>query len=128
MKKLSAILLAFLYLTITSGFAVNVHYCMGEVSGINLVTFGEAFCNACGKKAAANSCCKTDVKFFKVKTSHTVADGTLKFNPLQLAAFSPAGLWIKTPLFRSLYTVIRAHAPPLPPDKPLYLLNKVFLV
>lgn len=128
MKKLSAILLVSLYLVITSGFAVNVHYCMGKVSSVELESFGRAPCGSCGKKDAGNSCCRTSVKFFKVKTSHIATAVQHVFNPLQLVAIFRGDSRMAARSASSAIPPVRLHAAPPPGPQPLFILNDVFLI
>lgn len=57
------------YLTVSSGMAVNIHYCMGKISS---VTFGgekdhnDGSCNKCGMSKAENHCCNDESQFLKL--------------------------------------------------------------
>lgn len=70
MKKLAAILIALLYIAISSGFTVNVHYCMGKLAGVKLQAHAEKHCDKCGK---SGKCCKDEIKFCKADFSHEAA-------------------------------------------------------
>ena len=127
MKKLSAILLAGLYLTLTSGFAINVNYCMGKVSSFQLDTFHDAFHNA-GKKDAGNSCCRTTFKFVKVTASHIAAPDNIQHNPLPVTAFIPGNYAFSFSPLAVIYFSAQLHAPPILPHQSLYLHNCSFLI
>lgn len=55
MKRISAIVFTFLYLLLTSGFAINVHYCLGEVDSVSLIPLSKECC--CGETGMDMGCC-----------------------------------------------------------------------
>jgi hypothetical protein len=72
MKKILAISVACLYLAITSGLVLQIHYCMGRQVGSS-VQFAEAgthACSKCGMQNAKNKCCHDEVKFIKLQDVH----------------------------------------------------------
>lgn len=72
MKKILAIAVAFMYLAITSGLVLQVHYCMGKQSGTSVAMgAGEDHtCGKCGMKNGKNKCCHDEVKFIKLQDAH----------------------------------------------------------
>jgi len=72
MKKILAIVVACMYLAITSGLVLQIHYCMGRQVGSS-VKFAEAdthACSKCGMQNAKNKCCHDEVKFIKLQDVH----------------------------------------------------------
>ncbi|MEO5685101.1 MAG: hypothetical protein ABIQ88_20825 [Chitinophagaceae bacterium] len=72
MKKVLAISVAFMYLAITSGLVLQIHYCMGKEIGSS-VKFAETTthtCGECGMQNAKNKCCHDEVKFIKLQDVH----------------------------------------------------------
>jgi len=72
MKKILAIATACMYLAITSGLVLQIHYCMGEQIG-STVQFAEAAnttCDKCGMQNGKNKCCHDEVKFLKLQDVH----------------------------------------------------------
>ena len=68
MKKILAILLSVFYLAVTSGVAMTVHYCMGEVAAVGI---GHNETDRCGDCGMENSgCCHDDIKIVKVSDFH----------------------------------------------------------
>ena len=51
MKKLSAILITFIYLTFSIGLVVNLHYCHGEIEEVKLIVESSTCCDE------TSSCC-----------------------------------------------------------------------
>ncbi len=72
MKKFLTICIALLYTLITSGFSVNVHYCMGELASVDLHDSHDDGCNKCGMPTKGD-CCKDEAHFVKYDDSHQAA-------------------------------------------------------
>ncbi|MDQ0108304.1 hypothetical protein J2T02_003432 [Chitinophaga terrae (ex Kim and Jung 2007)] len=129
MKRFFAILLATLYITLTGGIAVNVHYCMGKLAGVDLKGTPADVCNKCKKPAKGMDCCKDEVKFCKLTESHQAAKATQQnFAPL-IDLQLPVKI-LPTPSFRVLASCFD-HAHHDPPDNnaaPLFVRNCTFLI
>jgi hypothetical protein len=70
MKKLAVLFTALVYLLFTSGLAVNVHYCMGEVDSVRISANPGKICGNCGMHTEeSEGCCHDDVHFYKVDDS-----------------------------------------------------------
>ena len=70
MKKFLAFIVAIIYLTVSTGFIVNVHYCMGKVSSVKLEKPAKQCC--CKKKH--KNCCKTEQKIVKLNSNTKFSD------------------------------------------------------
>jgi len=68
MKRISTIILLLVYVTVTSGLVLNIHYCMGELSNIAINTETKNTCSTCGMEN--EGCCHDDVKMVKLTDSH----------------------------------------------------------
>jgi hypothetical protein len=71
MKRLTAILLALIYISTTSGIVISSHYCMGEISEIALGSTSNATCGTCGMEN--NGCCHDDLQVIKLTENHNIA-------------------------------------------------------
>ncbi len=76
MKKFLVTILAIVYLGVSSGFAMTIHYCMGKISSVELLTHNDK-CSKCGMKAGTG-CCKDDFKIVKLSDSHKVITNDIK--------------------------------------------------
>lgn len=70
MKKVFTISIAFLYLAVTSGLALEIHHCMGKIADISLLPSPVERCGSCGMKKGANECCKDELKLVKLQNAH----------------------------------------------------------
>lgn len=129
MKKTTAILLAILYTAITSGFTVNVHYCMGKLASVKLLSPATKECGKCGKTDQSNSCCKDELKFCKVAVSHQAAKAQQPLAPQAMDLSLPLATLI-APSIHSVtsFTAYYHHAPPEKASIPLYKRYGVFLI
>lgn len=78
MKKAIVAILAVLYLGVSSGIAMEIHYCMGKKSGIDLYGSKNDKCGNCGMKEK-KGCCNDEHKFFKLNDSHKNVSNDLSF-------------------------------------------------
>ncbi|MEP7278689.1 MAG: hypothetical protein ABI813_08610 [Bacteroidota bacterium] len=72
MKKILTISVAFMYLAITSGLVLHIHYCMEKQVGSS-VKFAEVSthtCSVCGMQNARNKCCRDETIFIKLQDLH----------------------------------------------------------
>ncbi|WP_111591917.1 HYC_CC_PP family protein [Chitinophaga dinghuensis] len=129
MKKFFAILFAALYVALTSGFAVNVHYCMGKLAAVELQSAPADFCGKCRKPAKNMDCCKNEFKFCKVSESHHGAPAVQQDFTVAADLRLPVKV-LPQPTIISLQKVITAipHGPPDRPEVPIFLQNCTFLI
>ena len=73
MKKSLVIALASVYLLVSSGVVVNLHYCMGKLASMGLVHHDSKTCGNCGMDN--NGCCKDEVKVVKIQDNQDVTAG-----------------------------------------------------
>jgi hypothetical protein len=69
MKKLTIAILAILYLGVSSGIALEIHYCMGKKAGVDFYGETPAKCGKCGMEEK-EGCCNDEHKFYKLSDSH----------------------------------------------------------
>src|SRR5678816_1901529 len=126
MKKTVALILAVMYLGLTSGLAVNIHYCMGKVSEVQLDNYREKSCK-CDKKSSM-PCCNHQYELVKVNDAHqqAAANISIKTPEIDLHAFDNLMALLALP--QALREANVAHVPPLltPPD--IYIQNCVFRI
>ena len=72
MKKFFISIFAILYLGLSSGFALNVHFCMGKVSSIDFFKASEKSCGKCGMKHMKD-CCNSKLIVAKISNSQQPA-------------------------------------------------------
>ncbi|MBA2250332.1 MAG: hypothetical protein H0W12_09080 [Chitinophagaceae bacterium] len=126
MKKLFLTVLAFVYLAVSSGISLNVHYCMGKFSSIDLSHNDK--CSKCGMKTGFGRCCNDEFKIVKLSDSHNLST-------CELNIFSPVSIIQKkhfhiSPDFytSTLFTTSDNKSPPGSQGISLLILNSIFRI
>lgn len=74
-----------MYLGLSSGITVHLHYCMGKLSEWSLLESKDESCGKCGmekKSTEARGCCDDDAKYVKLQQDHKQASELLFSTPL----------------------------------------------
>lgn len=123
MKKLLVTILSFVYLTVSSGATVNLHFCMGKLANWDLSGKQANTCATCGmKKTKHKPCCKDEQKKLQIEKDQQTAGSVFEFinsstavaqlHYASLPAFSFSSIATQTPV---------AHAPPDTGSVPDYI-------
>lgn len=121
-----------LYMTVSSGFTVHLHYCMGELVESNLTHSDEPTCGGCGMEKEAISsdgCCKDEHKQVKVDQDKKLAEiaakavQTASEQTVPFAFISPENL-----LFETVHQLPFSNAPPRNSGVPYYLFQRNFRI
>ena len=83
MKKILAGILALMYLTVTSGIAMEIHYCMGKKAGIEFYGSSSEVCGMCGMQEDKTGCCHDEHKFVKLGDSHKNVNNNISFHAFE---------------------------------------------
>lgn len=127
MKKITVAILAIIYLTVSSGVAMSIHYCMGKVASVDLVHAGNK-CGKCGMKMTGNNCCKDEFKIVKLEDSHKLISNDINiFCPIAIVDNSKS--IINSNLFLSrIRSQYKDNSPPESPAVSLNILYSVFRI
>jgi len=128
MKKSLVAILAVIYLSVSTGVAFNVHYCMGKVASIDFMHSSDK-CGKCGMENNNKSgCCKDEFKIVKLSDSHKIVANHINiFAPV--AIIDNSKISIGPELEYSVTTsVSKNHSPPEPAGTSLNLLHCVFRI
>jgi hypothetical protein len=126
LKKALAISLAVIYLAISSGVVVSVHYCMGEVAGMAIGHSDADTCGTCGMDN--DGCCHDDVNVVKIQDSHSMASGQVDFVKAETIAQDFSPVYDNPYVLQGLKPIAAAHGPPWAPDRPLHIQYCVFRI
>jgi hypothetical protein len=127
-KQFIVAILAFLYLGVSSGIAMEIHYCMGEKAGVEFYSGDAKKCGKCGMTEKKNGCCSDEHKFYKLDDLHKKASNDVNFEtPVFILSNSfPAYDFIleTTPVENT----INNHSPPVYSGPSACILNCVFRI
>lgn len=126
MKKFTVAILAIIYLTVSSGVAMTIHYCMGKVASVDLMHPGDK-CGKCGMKTTGG-CCKDEFKLVKLNDSHKLISNDIKiYSPV--AVIDNSNSIFDTHIFSSeISSDYYNHSPPGSSGIPLNILYCVFRI
>jgi hypothetical protein len=79
MKKIYVGILAILYMAVSSGIAMEIHYCMGKKAGVEFYGSDSDKCGKCGMKDTKTGCCHDEHKFYKLNDSHKSVSNDINF-------------------------------------------------
>src|SRR6478752_5124024 len=132
LKRIFTILLAVVYLAVSSGLIMELHHCMGKLAGSSVSFFGTHQtdkCDNCGMEDKSNNCCKDEGKLVKIQDSQKLvsADNTASVPPIAEAEIvSPL---LKFDIYSSSpVTSILGHHPPVLNTPPHSILHCVFRI
>jgi hypothetical protein len=130
MKKLTTILFALLYITLTSGFTVNVHYCMGKFASVNFTSQADDVCNQCSKPGKKGKCCKDEYKYCKVDVSSHEVTANVQYasTPAVKDLRLPVIIVPVPPVTVTHFTAYYHHGPPEQGQIPLYVQYCTYLI
>ena len=89
MKKILLTILTFFYLMLSTGFSVELHYCMGKFSGINFTCNQNRKCQKCGMTEKKEGCCKDEIKFFKLEDNFKNSNFHIGSNVFKVISVKP---------------------------------------
>ena len=85
MKKVFTGILAVLYMTVSSGIAMEIHYCMGKQAGVEFYGSSDDKCGKCGMTDKKSGCCHDEHKFYKLSDSHKTVSNDINFTADEIA-------------------------------------------
>lgn len=127
MKKAVILVLAVVYITLTSGVAVNVHYCMGRLAGVTYGVEREHECEKCGMQAR-KGCCETEHKLVKADDDHIASQSFSAKIPVFAAIITEFSSYNAPATTAHEHVIPPYHAPPGTQLNDLCVLNSVFRI
>lgn len=116
----------FLYLMLSTGVALNIHYCAGKISSITVNYKSDPNCGCGGENKSG--CCKDKQAYVKVKDSHQYS-ADVKVKPIVSANFLLSNVLDNSEHADVAEVITQAtHSPPKYLKKELHLFIRVLLV
>lgn len=131
MKKIIVTIFAFLYLAVSSGATVHLHYCMGKLVKWELFHKKDnGKCSKCGmaKSSSKDGCCKDENKLVKIEKDQRVAEAACS---VQLFSVAISVSFVETPVVPVLFVTKACPVSNSPPRSPLvavYIRNCSILI
>ncbi len=130
MKKLVFTLVALVYFFAVTGWQINIHYCMGRVDSVSLVTSHKDSCDTCGMtKTESEGCCHDENQFVRLAQDQKLPV-SLHYQLVppvaELAVIIPPTI-VSPILARNSSTTWVGMDPPVA-KTPVFILNRVFRI
>jgi hypothetical protein len=129
MKKWILSIILFAYFTVSTGFVVNLHYCMGSFYSWEVGAQDKKGCDQCGmEKGEGSGCCRDEVKVIKlerdfVQTKISASQFLLPALPVTYSFYQLLGM----PKVLT-HTITFSHHSPLLSKQDTYLQHCVFRI
>jgi hypothetical protein len=130
MKKVLIGILAILYLAVSSGVVMELHYCMGKLAGVELYGGHDDKCGRCGMTEKKKSgCCHDELKIYKLEDAHKNATNAISFDKAIVAIvhqYNNYAAWLQ-PAYPA-FIQPPVHSPPDIGGPPINIANCVFRI
>ncbi|MEO5944727.1 MAG: hypothetical protein ABIP30_13370 [Ferruginibacter sp.] len=127
MKKFILSIITILYLGVSSGFAMEIHYCMGKMAGVDFYKTETEKCSRCGMKAK-KGCCNDEHKFYKLADAHKTIVNDEQFKAPVVFIVPQYAVFTKPVLLPVAINYSGNLSPPLDTGCAVYIRNCVFRI
>jgi hypothetical protein len=127
-KKIIVAILAFLYLSVSSGIAMEIHYCMGEKAGVEFYGNNNDKCGKCGMTEKKNGCCNDEHKFYKLDDLHKKTSNEVSFEIPEIIAKNNYPVFNFLLVLSPQYNHSNNHSPPIYNRPSACILNCIFRI
>lgn len=126
MKKIYIGILAVLYLAVSSGIALEMHYCMGEKAGMELYGSADDTCGKCGMTEKDTGCCHDEFKFYKISDSHKTVSNNIDLAAPSFAVVNDYSIFNWQMPDNAALIAVNNHSPPDYTGPSACIMNCVF--
>jgi len=128
MKKIYIGILAFVYMAVSSGIAMELHYCMGDRAGMELFGSSSDTCGKCGMTEKDTGCCHDEFKFYKISDSHKTVSNDIDLTVPSVAVINDHTLYNWQMPGNAALTAVNNHSPPGYTEPSACIMNCVFRI
>lgn len=126
MKKILISILAFVYMAVSSGVAMELHYCMGNKAGMDLYGSASETCGKCGMTEKDLGCCHDEFKFYKISDSHKTVYNDIDLTPSFVAVLHDYPVYDWQMPDNTGLAAVNNHSPPDYTGPSASIMNCVF--
>jgi hypothetical protein len=128
MKKVYIGILAIIYMAVSSGIAVELHYCMGSKAGMELFGSTTDKCGKCGMTEKKTGCCHDEFKFYKLNDSYKNVSNDISFTAPEFAVINEYPLYNWQMPLNTVPASVNNHSPPGYAAPDVCVMNCVFRI
>lgn len=130
MKKVVLSILALVYFFAITGWEINIHYCMGHVDSVSLLSVKKDTCDTCGmSREDSQGCCHDENQFVRLTQDQKITGSyyhQLVAPETGILTNQPSFTTSATLAYISTHSIIELDLPP--PSNPLFIRNRVFRI
>ncbi len=78
MRKLTSILVSIVYLVLSTGLVVNLHYCQGEIESVSIIAKNSTCC--CAAMDFDDGCCHNEQLLIQLDSDQQVVSSSVQFS------------------------------------------------
>lgn len=128
MKKIYTGILAIIYMAVSSGIAVELHYCMGDKAGMEFFGSASDTCGKCGMTEKDTGCCHDEFKFYKISDSHKTVSNNIEITAPFVAVVNNYFTYNRQVYLNAANTSGNNHSPPGHAKPSARIMNCVFRI
>jgi hypothetical protein len=126
MKKIYISILALVYMAVSSGIALELHYCMGDKAGMEIYGTTGDTCGKCGMTEKNTGCCHDEFKFYKISDSHKTVSNDIDLSASSAAIVSEYNKYSWQMPANTTLTAVNNNSPPGYTGPDACIMNCVF--
>ncbi len=129
MKKILSGITILLYVVMSCGVMINLHYCMGRFQSFDLYSVEKNDCSKCGMPMnKAHGCCKDEVKIVKLQDDQNKSTVSYEIKNVETPVIIPSGFIAAFVINPNIWLQQEVHSPPLLTGQDACLLHCVFRI
>ena len=128
MKKVYIGILAIIYMAVSSGIAVQLHYCMGDKTGMEFYGTSNGKCGKCGMTEKDTGCCHDEFKFYKISDSHKTVSNDIDLTASSVPVINKFYAYNWQIADNTAATFVNNHSPPDYTKPEVCIMNSVFRI
>ncbi len=115
-------------MTVSSGIAMEIHYCMGKQAGVDFYKTENEKCGRCGMTEKKTGCCHDEHKFHKLQDSHKNVYNDISFESGDLAISQEFPIYNWQITTDETFAVVHNNSPPDYTGPSACIMNCVFRI
>ncbi len=128
MKKVYFGILAIVYMAVSSGIAVQLHYCMGSKAGMEFYGSSNDECGKCGMTEKDTGCCHDEFTFYKISDSHKTVSNDIDLSATSVPVINEYYTYNWHIADNASITFVNNHSPPDYTKPDVCIMNCVFRI
>ncbi len=113
---------------LSTGLAMEIHYCMGNRAGVDFYQLNNKKCSRCGMIEKENGCCNDEHVFYKIDDAHKNTSNNIHFQFAKAIYCLPITFQFDNKLIKRHQLVVKLTALPFIYSPPLFIRNRVFRI